>query len=152
MRPNTHLISVIPVVVGLDVCTVQLEGEPIGATMGRAIRPETMFPLSLCFVPLRKGDRPKVSDEKSYTLHKSFLMELPRVRPDDDMGLARMEACAVCSRAFPAAQVSYLPCGHAFHSHCVFRWFNDGKSSCPSCGARVPADLEEECNDDDIFL
>ncbi|KAL3628477.1 hypothetical protein CASFOL_027523 [Castilleja foliolosa] len=140
--------SVIPVVVGLDVCTVQQEGESIDDTIGRAIRPEHMFPLRLCFVYQRRGPgwRYNGDIEKSYILHKSFLMGLPRYRPEDDVGLAHMKVCAVCSldsEATPAAQVSYLPCGHGVHSHCVFRWFNDGKSSCPSCGHRVLTDLQK---------
>ncbi|KAL3644283.1 hypothetical protein CASFOL_012215 [Castilleja foliolosa] len=140
--------SVIPVVVGLDVCTVQREGETIDDTMGRAIRPEHIFPLSLSFVLERRGPgwRYNSEIEKSYIDHKDFLKGLARYRPDDDVGLAHMEVCGVCllhSRATPAAQVSYLPCCHAFHLHCFFRWFNDGKSSCPSCGDRVPTDLEK---------
>ncbi|KAL3628687.1 hypothetical protein CASFOL_027733 [Castilleja foliolosa] len=144
--------SVIPIVVALDVCTVQKEGELIDDTMSRAIRPDIMFPLSLCFVPQRKGPGWRYDGEieksKSYIDHKSFLMGLARFRPDDDVGLAHMEVCGVCSldsRVALAAQVSYLPCGHGVHSHCVFRWFNDGKSTCPSCGAGVPTDIEKGC-------
>ncbi|KAL3628724.1 hypothetical protein CASFOL_027770 [Castilleja foliolosa] len=140
--------SVVTVVIGLDVCTVQQEGESIDDMIGRAIRPEHMFPLRLTFFFERRGPgwRYNGDIEKLYIDHKDFLMGLARYRPDDDVGLARMEVCGVCSlesRATPAAQVSYLPCGHGVHSHCVFRWFNAGKSSCPSCGARVPTDLEK---------
>ncbi|KAL3628625.1 hypothetical protein CASFOL_027671 [Castilleja foliolosa] len=141
--------SVISFVVGLDVCTVQQEGESINDTMGRAIRPEHLFPMRMCYLFERRGPgwRYNGETEKSYIDHMDFLTDLARFRPDDDVGLARMEVCGVCSlesRAVPAAQVSYLPCGHGFHSHCVFRWFNDGKSMCPSCGARVPTDLEKD--------
>ncbi|KAK6124338.1 hypothetical protein DH2020_041908 [Rehmannia glutinosa] len=45
--PKYASLLVIPVVVGLDVCTVQLVGEPADSARGRAIRTEGLIPMNM---------------------------------------------------------------------------------------------------------
>ncbi|KAI3451365.1 hypothetical protein Pfo_008030 [Paulownia fortunei] len=62
-------------------------------------------------------------------------MKLPRIRVEDlDEGLALMEVCPICLRnPTIGAQISLLPCHHAFfHSHCVVRWLEKSRL-CPLC-------------------
>ncbi|GFP82817.1 hypothetical protein PHJA_000424800 [Phtheirospermum japonicum] len=116
---ENHQQAVIPVVVRLDVCTVQRDGE-------------------------------LVNDAGSYLDRKSFLWELLGVRVEDEVSLALMEVCPVCSRgSVVGAQISLLPgCNHACHSRCVFEWLRMGRSSCSSCRARIPTDSERDSDCD----
>jgi hypothetical protein len=53
---------------------------------------------------------------------------------------AALGACAVCQQPQEAgARVCFLPCAHAFHSHCIDRWLREYKPECPLCRARVRA-------------
>ncbi|GFQ06248.1 E3 ubiquitin-protein ligase rnf181 [Phtheirospermum japonicum] len=130
----------IPIVVGLDVTAVQQEGEPIDAAVDRAIKPERLMPLYLweTVIPVTLQ-----FDEKPYRRYKSFLMELPRVRVEEEEDDGIMDACRVCLRPFTiGAQISFVPCKHACHSRCLFNWLQKGNSSCPLCGVHIPTDLE----------
>lgn len=45
--------------------------------------------------------------------------------------------CAICQEnMIPTNEVLKLPCGHVYHSHCIFSWL-DIHSSCPLCRERV---------------
>ncbi|KAI3469245.1 hypothetical protein Pfo_025908 [Paulownia fortunei] len=133
--------SVIPVVVGLDVCTVQLDGEPLNATIDRAIRPECLIPLYLW--PVGPDVQRRRIGEVDITLDL-FSMDLPKIRVEDvDQGLALMEVCPIClHNPTIGAQISLLPCHHAFHNHCVVRWLQKS-TSCPLCRFEIIL-IEEE--------
>ncbi|GFP98302.1 E3 ubiquitin-protein ligase rnf126 [Phtheirospermum japonicum] len=127
-NPKYASLDVVPVVIGLDVLTVQLEGETVNDAHGRAIRPECLIPMNMCpMAPFLSPFRPPPP---------SFLLELPTVRvrvEDVDHGLALMEACPICFRVPTiGAQMSSLPCKHVFHNHCVVHWLLMSKS-CPLC-------------------
>ncbi|XP_012846683.1 PREDICTED: RING-H2 finger protein ATL8-like [Erythranthe guttata] len=99
-------LLVIPVVVDLDVCTVQLKRETIDEAYGRAIRSECLMNLG------------KVRVE------------------DVDLGLSLMETCPICLiDPTVGDQISVLPFGHAFHNHCIVQWLINS-NSCPSCRLR----------------
>jgi hypothetical protein len=58
----------------------------------------------------------------------------------DSVAAAALGACAVCQQPQEAgARVCFLPCAHAFHSHCIERWLREYKPECPLCRARVRA-------------
>ncbi|CAK0906468.1 unnamed protein product, partial [Prorocentrum cordatum] len=49
--------------------------------------------------------------------------------------------CGVCLVALePTTRVSALPCGHAFHPHCIARWLTECKNACPLCSAKICQD------------
>ncbi|GFP87913.1 hypothetical protein PHJA_000935000 [Phtheirospermum japonicum] len=101
---DSQLGSPAPVVVDLDVFTVQREGETFDACMDRAIMAQK----------LRHLDRMRVEDVQE--------------------GLALMPVCPICSRGTSiGAQISLLTCQHAFHSHCIIRVLESNKLTCPLC-------------------
>ncbi|XP_012845243.1 PREDICTED: uncharacterized protein LOC105965257 [Erythranthe guttata] len=121
---------VIPVVVGINVCTVQQEGETIEAARGRAIRSKHLVPVYLweldCF---------RFNQCRPVRL-MSFLRQLPRIRVvnvDDD---EEDFVCSICSkRPWFGVQKTSLPCcGETFHSHCLVPWL-EHNHLCPSCAS-----------------
>ncbi|GFP85102.1 E3 ubiquitin-protein ligase rlim [Phtheirospermum japonicum] len=124
---------IVPIVVDLYVCTVQLDGETIDHTIDRSVRPDCLIPLHL----LRPDGAAKDDDDDSCLRLRDYLLcVLPRIRADDlhveGFG-ALMETCPIClGGPTAAAPVSLLPCRHAFHSHCVVRWLME-RESCPMC-------------------
>ncbi|KAI3463942.1 hypothetical protein Pfo_020605 [Paulownia fortunei] len=124
--PQHAFLYVIPVIVGVDVCTVQQEGETIDAAIDRAIRPECLVPLDLW--------RSTLGIYMDIYL-QLFLRNLHRIRVEDvDVGLGLMDVCPIClHNPTIGAQISFIPsCHHAFHSHCVVRWLQMN-NSCPLC-------------------
>ena len=61
------------------------------------------------------------------------------------------QGCCICSDSFSLTDITTLPCGHKFHSHCLSLW---EKTCCPLCRARpdVDVDSEEEFFVDDDSL
>ncbi|GFQ07604.1 nep1-interacting protein-like 1 [Phtheirospermum japonicum] len=119
---------VIPFVVGIDVCTVQQEGEGLDAAMDRAIKVENLLPLDLL-----DGSNPDIAIDLN--LEDFLICHLPRIRVEDvDEGFSLMETCSICLRnPTIGAQVSVVPsCRHAFHYHCIVRWVMRN-NSCPLC-------------------
>ncbi|KAL3625581.1 hypothetical protein CASFOL_031035 [Castilleja foliolosa] len=129
VKPEHASLNLIPIVVEIDVCTVQQEAETHDACLGRAIRPQNMVPLYL-FLEFTSVEERKPMTSKLIM----FLFDLPRIRVEDiEKGLALMEECSICSeRAKVGAQISVLQCGHAFHSRCVVGWLEDNRL-CPTC-------------------
>ncbi|KAL9172616.1 hypothetical protein ABFS82_03G059000 [Erythranthe guttata] len=132
-----------PVVVDLDICTVQLERETVEEAYDRAIRAEFMYPVYLW------ANHSGRNDELHKSIHprlRDFLMfYLAKIRVEGvDQGLSLMEMCSICLRnPTVGSRVSVLPCGHAFHYHCIVRWFIKS-NSCPFC--RFPAHDFPVCN------
>ncbi|KAL3619352.1 hypothetical protein CASFOL_036922 [Castilleja foliolosa] len=119
-------VPVVPIIVDVDVCTLQLVGETIDKAFERSVRPESLIPLELVR-PIEKGNnklcRLRVRD--------FLLYGLPMVRVEE--GSDVMETCPICMGGpRGGALVSRLPCKHAFHSHCVVRWLMK-RQSCPMC-------------------
>jgi hypothetical protein len=48
-----------------------------------------------------------------------------------------VDTCPICLQHRRRAYRWDLPCGHAFHEHCIVAWFAEGNRSCPICRARV---------------
>ncbi|KAK6149907.1 hypothetical protein DH2020_017432 [Rehmannia glutinosa] len=139
--PKYASLLVIPVVVSLDVCTVQLEGEPADSARGRAIRTEGLIPMNMCpwpMAPIPFGPTLPVSMREIDFYLQVFLLSLPTVRVEDAVeGLALMEVCPICLRSpTVSSQISSLRCNHAFHKHCVTQWLLKSKS-CPTIHSSV---------------
>ncbi|KAL3655374.1 hypothetical protein CASFOL_001160 [Castilleja foliolosa] len=92
--------------------------------MDRAIRAEHLVPLYMWKHATTVG---------CSTMPKSrwlYLVFLKRVRVENvEEGLALMPVCPICSRSSTlGSPISSLRrCGHAFHSHCIFRWIEDNE-------------------------
>lgn len=123
-------LAVVPVVVEIEVCTVQQAGEAITATFDRAIQPDRLRPISLHIV---EGTEPcPVGPVPS-----SYLRRLPKIRVESvEQGWDLMDVCGICSRgATVGDRVTHLKCNHAFHLHCAVKWLM-GSKFCPSCNAQ----------------
>ncbi|KAK6146061.1 hypothetical protein DH2020_019930 [Rehmannia glutinosa] len=105
--PQNASLFVIPVAVGLNVCTVQQEGEPIEDAVDRAA------------VTI-------VGPDKDLWC---YLKNLPKIRVEDVDGV-----CPIClDTPMTGSKMSLLPlCRHAFHFECVVAWLVKSKS-CPLC-------------------
>lgn len=130
--PQRASLKVVPVVVAIDVRTVRQASESIGSAVDRAICARSLVPL--CLLPelrtrARRG-RGKVSNPHAI----GFLRRLERIRVVDvDKGLEIMKICPICLQMPKlGCEISMLKCRHAFHAHCVYRWYADCHS-CPSC-------------------
>ncbi|KAL9146672.1 hypothetical protein ABFS82_13G125100 [Erythranthe guttata] len=121
----------IPVVVAVDVLTVQQDGELLSAAVSRAIRPEFMYPLELWpNPPVAVTQRQDVCRPL-----KSFLWSLEKIRVNNvEEGLGVMEECHICLNSPSIGEwISLIPnCGHAFHNHCLVKWLTCG-NTCPLC-------------------
>ena len=52
-------------------------------------------------------------------------------------GKAKLEECAICKENFVSDRFyKPLPCGHAFHSHCIGQWLSRNMK-CPTCRGNV---------------
>lgn len=45
--------------------------------------------------------------------------------------------CSICMETFrSSAQITFLPCLHAFHADCIIHWLSQGdEPKCPNCNA-----------------
>lgn len=87
-------------------------------------------PISLQSVAQVISDHPSAFD---------ILPHLPRVRVDEAF-LARFDSsCPICAEDYtPGESVTMLPCMHAYHDHCVTRWFEClQEPSCPLCRRKL---------------
>ncbi|GFP96296.1 hypothetical protein PHJA_001773700 [Phtheirospermum japonicum] len=57
IKDDDGAFNIILVVVGPDFLTVQQEGEPMDVAVDRAVKPESVFPLRLCYVATLVGSR-----------------------------------------------------------------------------------------------
>ncbi|GFQ07746.1 E3 ubiquitin-protein ligase rnf181 [Phtheirospermum japonicum] len=89
---------IVPIVVNLYVCTLQLDGETIDHAIDRSVRPDCLIPLDLL--------RPDGAGSGALMETCPFCLGGPTA----------------------VAPVSLLPCKHAFHSHCVVRWLMESES------------------------
>ncbi|KAK6136225.1 hypothetical protein DH2020_030057 [Rehmannia glutinosa] len=128
-KPSMIGSSVISFVVGIDVCTVQQEGEELEAAMDRAIRAENLVPWN--YIHLNYFD---ISRDMFL-----FLFNLPRIRVEDvNDGLGLMETCPICLHSLTiSTQITHVPkCNHVFHTHCIAKWLLKN-NSCPLCRLQV---------------
>ncbi|KAL3627764.1 hypothetical protein CASFOL_029127 [Castilleja foliolosa] len=139
-NPKYASLDINPIVVGIDVVTVQLEGETVNDARGRVISPGCMIRLDMCpMVGLLRPFRPPWLNEvdiwKGLIM---FVLHLPvvRVRVENADRLGLMDECPICLRGPTiGARLSPLPCKHFFHNHCVVQWLllEKSKKSCPVC-------------------
>ena len=46
----------------------------------------------------------------------------------------RMSECAICLNEVRSTRTNPpIRCGHMFHSHCIQKWKDEGKNTCPTC-------------------
>ncbi|CAA0841904.1 RING/U-box superfamily protein [Striga hermonthica] len=121
---------VIPVTVRIDVCTVQQDGEELGATMDRAIRVENLLPLDVNGIYIYR--------DIGFALEVFVVEDMVKFRLEDvELGLGLMRSCPICKRAPTlGAQLSTLACGHTFHCRCIVGSLRN-KNSCPVCNVSV---------------
>lgn len=54
--------------------------------------------------------------------------------PDWPADMLSCSECVVCLETFEVAELLMgLPCGHAFHQHCIMVWLAAGRHCCPVC-------------------
>lgn len=47
---------------------------------------------------------------------------------------SRMSTCSICLNEVRATRTNPpIRCGHIFHTHCLERWKEQGKNTCPTC-------------------
>ncbi|KAL7092029.1 hypothetical protein ACP275_12G140100 [Erythranthe tilingii] len=122
--------QVIPIVISIDVCTVQQDGEAIGCAYERAIRVENLVPIST-------WDRSLISYNPYIAW---YLFKLQRFIVKD---VIEAEVCGIC-RKDPriGVQMSVMPCcNHSFHSNCVSQWIS-ANNMCPYCNS--PTHLQDQ--------
>ncbi|KAL3619363.1 hypothetical protein CASFOL_036933 [Castilleja foliolosa] len=125
-------VPMVPIVVDVDVCTIQLDGETMDEAFDRSVRPDSLTPLEMVW-SMGKETCPCCRRLRGFLLYV-----LPRVGEDKGSGL--MEECPICMGGpSRGAMVSWLPCKHAFHSHCVVRWLMKSQS-CPFCRHEIELD------------
>ena len=56
-------------------------------------------------------------------------------RVDDNNGMrADDDTCAICLDAYEEGDnLTWLPCKHSFHSHCIRQWLSGTSGLCPMC-------------------
>lgn len=125
-------LTVIPIVVDLEVCTVQQENESLSATMERAISEERLLPLYLWPYPTVGRNKPV-----DLSLVR-FMLSILRISVENvDEGLGLMQVCLICSRnASIGTHISVLQCQHAFHSHCLIQGLEKSEL-CLVCNSAV---------------
>ncbi|GFQ07747.1 E3 ubiquitin-protein ligase rnf181 [Phtheirospermum japonicum] len=131
-------IPAVPIVVEVDVWTVQLDGETLDDAIDRSVRPDRLIPLDLV--------RPEgwEKEDSCRPLRDYLLYGLPRIGVEDEGFGARMETCPIClGGPTAAAPMSLLPCNHAFHRHCVVRWILKSWS-CPLCRHEIAHEILKE--------
>ncbi|EYU42375.1 hypothetical protein MIMGU_mgv1a011079mg [Erythranthe guttata] len=150
--PKNESRLLIPVVIHLDVCTVQQENESVDSVNNRAIREQNLIPFYVR--PEATVDRGKFNN---YLLlfclnlvmaranvgdvvdHRSGMR--PRVRVEDvEEGMTIMPLCDICLQGpMIGTYVSWLPsCNHAFHLHCIVRrLLLEDNHFCPTCRVRA---------------
>jgi hypothetical protein len=72
--------------------------------------------------------------EKCTNQVESLIAALPKPQPapEGPEGAARPPDCVVCcAEICDPAEVTMLPCGHAFHHDCIVPWLAQGR--CPTC-------------------
>lgn len=63
--------------------------------------------------------------------------------------------CSICLDEYERGEnIRVLPCGHTFHSHCIFPWLTERSPTCPMCNAQFETVVyeEEEGEEDDATL
>ncbi|KAL9142115.1 hypothetical protein ABFS82_14G147600 [Erythranthe guttata] len=142
----------IPIVVHLDVCTVQQENEMLDSVNNRAITAEKLVPFYIW--PVATGvDRQQFDNNLLLHLLDLVLARArvgedvdrrtgfrPRIRVEDvEEGMTIMPLCDIClSGPTIGTHISVLPCNHGYHSHCIVKkMLAQQNYLCPTC--HVPA-------------
>merc|ERR1711933_36744 len=58
-----------------------------------------------------------------------------REEKDHDMNICQ-DTCSICLEEYDQGEcIRVLPCGHTFHSSCIFPWLTERSPTCPLCKA-----------------
>ncbi|CAI9770719.1 unnamed protein product [Fraxinus pennsylvanica] len=115
-----------PVLVCIQVYTIQQEDETIDAAKDRAIVVERFGGLNYERNLLMRPTATSVSAKPAY-------LEKVKVKVDD---LEQRECCICLNKPCVGEEISILPCLHAYHSKCISAWLMKSKL-CPLCRKHV---------------
>ncbi|KAL9142141.1 hypothetical protein ABFS82_14G149200 [Erythranthe guttata] len=137
----------IPIVVHIDVCTVQQENETVDSVSDRVIREEKLVPFDVWPFNPAAADRGNLDGQLWDYLARLMMgwpgcgeLDSSNIRVEDvGEGMTVMPICNICSRGpMIGTRISVLPsCNHAFHLHCIVRRMLGKNYMCPTC--QVPA-------------
>ncbi|EYU42379.1 hypothetical protein MIMGU_mgv11b009987mg [Erythranthe guttata] len=134
--PRNARRSLIPIVVRLEVCTVQQENETVDLVNDRVIRADNLVPICVWPTVTDVGREQLDSQLSLYSLRVAMM----RRRVEDiDKELTIMPLCGICSRGPKiGTHISVIPpCDHAFHTHCIVRRLLENNYFCSTCCVRV---------------
>ncbi|KAH6812793.1 hypothetical protein C2S51_021811 [Perilla frutescens var. frutescens] len=124
---------IVPVAVELNVCSVQKEGETFEACRERAIVGSKLLPLYLYLYP----EEADVSRRRPFRPYNLVMINMPRIRVEHVDRNLMMEGCTLCKgKAVFGDQLSFLTCGHVFHSRCIARRL-EHSNLCPTCSFQL---------------
>jgi len=87
-------------------------------------------------------------DEEQQTKASGMCEALFPTKKDYDLHFDQ-NTCSVCLDEYERGEsLRVLPCGHTFHSHCIFPWLTERSPTCPMCNAHFETVLHEEDGED----
>lgn len=88
-----------------------------------------------------------IVDKEKQRKGSGLCVALFREEKDHDMNICQ-DTCSICLEEYEQGEcIRVLPCGHTFHSSCIFPWLTERSPTCPMCKAHfqvIPCKEDEE--------